>query len=466
MSSLEERLQQCASDNERLARENEALRRQVDFLQRENIELKQPRGTSPAAKKICLMCFALLLTLNLSSISPFSGSSDLGRPTSMRITHSPAGRSLLTLSDDPPHADLDTGYSSSGGGGNNSGVKAGGGPWDRFLDGSSRLKFDHELGLLVQRMNMSQRLGHMCPMYFNSTESTRLAEQLRGWMIRQEEEKKKSKKIGGQDSNQPPKRRASGARNSRKQQQKSDLRAAKRKKDYPALRTIGAHLFKEEELSRSSMLHEGTQARRRERRVGGSRPYPVQLFGGGFDPREQLLDAIPRRNDTFYVLSFSTDYFLVPATAHNKTMRPRMSLLMPVVSSSLNGSQTHRGDQVDMMQIDCEILNTNLIHVRRSAFPDGGDTSSSPPPPPSSSSWSSNSKSFQSSADQASHTNVTDHGRKSRSGGDGHNGGSRRTDTGSGHVNSSSNGSSNGSNNTGTDRRGYFKDPLMRLRRN
>ena len=119
-------------------------------------------------------------------------------------------------------------------------------------------------------------------------------------MISQEEEKKKSKKTS-RDPGQASKTETASARNVK--QLKNQLRA-KRKKDYPALRRMGAHLFEEEELSQPSMLHGGRDSRRE--RQGGARPYPMQLFGGGFDPREQLLDAIPRRNDTFYVLSFST----------------------------------------------------------------------------------------------------------------------------------------------------------------
>lgn len=96
--------------------------------------------------------------------------------------------------------------------------------------------------------------------------------------------------------------------------------------------------------------------------------YPMQVFGYN-DPRQRLLNAIPRRNDTFYVLSFNTDYFLVPATAHNKTSRPRMSLVMPVLSTALNDSMQPPEGSIGMMQIDCEILDTHLIHVRKSVYP-------------------------------------------------------------------------------------------------
>ncbi len=52
-------------------------------------------------------------------------------------------------------------------------------------------------------------------------------------------------------------------------------------------------------------------------------------------PNQYLFDAffeaIQRKNDTFYVVSFSDDHLLLPATEHNSTVRPRMSLLLPAM---------------------------------------------------------------------------------------------------------------------------------------
>lgn len=48
-----------------------------------------------------------------------------------------------------------------------------------------------------------------------------------------------------------------------------------------------------------------------------------------------FFEAIQRKDDTFYVVSFSGDHLLLPATEHNSTMRPRMSLLLPAMP--LNG---------------------------------------------------------------------------------------------------------------------------------
>lgn len=45
-----------------------------------------------------------------------------------------------------------------------------------------------------------------------------------------------------------------------------------------------------------------------------------------------FFEAIERKNDTFYVVSFSSDHLLLPATEHNNnTVRPRMSLLLPAM---------------------------------------------------------------------------------------------------------------------------------------
>ncbi len=44
-----------------------------------------------------------------------------------------------------------------------------------------------------------------------------------------------------------------------------------------------------------------------------------------------FLDSFQRRDDTFYVVSFSGDHILLPAQAHNTSSRPKMSLVLPAV---------------------------------------------------------------------------------------------------------------------------------------
>lgn len=51
-------------------------------------------------------------------------------------------------------------------------------------------------------------------------------------------------------------------------------------------------------------------------------PTPEQLYSDFFE-------AINRQDDTFYVVSFSDHHMLLPALHHNKTRRPKMSLIMP-----------------------------------------------------------------------------------------------------------------------------------------
>lgn len=51
-------------------------------------------------------------------------------------------------------------------------------------------------------------------------------------------------------------------------------------------------------------------------------PSPEQLYS-------EFFEAINRQYDTFYVVSFSDHHMLLPALHHNKTQRPKMSLIMP-----------------------------------------------------------------------------------------------------------------------------------------
>ncbi|KAJ6633065.1 Cyclic AMP-dependent transcription factor ATF-6 alpha [Pseudolycoriella hygida] len=79
----------------------------------------------------------------------------------------------------------------------------------------------------------------------------------------------------------------------------------------------------------------------------------------------EFFEEIGRQDDTFYVVSFTGDHLLLPALAHNKTLRPKMSLMLP----SLNTNGTPSSDHVTLMQIDCEVINTSLIRIKESLIP-------------------------------------------------------------------------------------------------
>ncbi|CAG2059292.1 unnamed protein product [Timema podura] len=80
-----------------------------------------------------------------------------------------------------------------------------------------------------------------------------------------------------------------------------------------------------------------------------------------------FFDAIHRRDDTFYVVSFSGDHLLLPALAHNKTLRPKMSFVLPELP--FNESMATSPEHITMMQIDCEVTNTQVLQVKEMNIP-------------------------------------------------------------------------------------------------
>ncbi|XP_037945639.1 uncharacterized protein LOC119678063 [Teleopsis dalmanni] len=77
----------------------------------------------------------------------------------------------------------------------------------------------------------------------------------------------------------------------------------------------------------------------------------------------RLFKGINRKDDTFYVLSFNMDHILLPASAYNKSARPKMSLMLPAGDPSLNGD-------VVLMQIDCEVVNTTEFELKSQMIPE------------------------------------------------------------------------------------------------
>ncbi|XP_072294748.1 cyclic AMP-dependent transcription factor ATF-6 alpha isoform X2 [Eucyclogobius newberryi] len=78
-----------------------------------------------------------------------------------------------------------------------------------------------------------------------------------------------------------------------------------------------------------------------------------------------FFDELNRRPDTFYVVSFRRDHLLLPATSHNKGQRPKMSVILPAI----NVQESVIRDFEVMMQIDCEVTDTRILHIRSSSIP-------------------------------------------------------------------------------------------------
>lgn len=154
-----------------------------------------------------------------------------------------------------------------------------------------------------------------CPVSINKTESQRLDNDLRGWVFISKKDHSKTKTV----------------------------RAKKLLPPLPRLRGIVLTDVNTEHKDYSKIYTNDLQ------------PFKYPSYG-------DFLEAIHREADRFYVVSFRGDHLLLPAISHNKTRRPFMSLVLPAIP--LNDTKQPPKDHVAMMQIDCEVTNTKLVHVR------------------------------------------------------------------------------------------------------
>lgn len=94
----------------------------------------------------------------------------------------------------------------------------------------------------------------------------------------------------------------------------------------------------------------------------------VEIFSPIIKKHASLFEALGRRDDTFYVVWFSGEHLLLPASSKNSSGRPRMSLVLPTLS--MNETFSTPAKHITMMQIDCEVTNTQLLHLQQSIIPD------------------------------------------------------------------------------------------------
>ncbi|KAL6064216.1 hypothetical protein STEG23_006322 [Scotinomys teguina] len=325
LQGLEARLQAVLADNQQLRRENAALRRRLEALLAENSELKLGSGNR---KVVCIMVFLLFIAFNFG---PVSISEPPPVPISPRMSREEPRpqRHLLEFSEQGPAHGVEP-LPETAQGPEEQQPSPAGRPSFRNLTafpGGAKELLLRDLGQLF--------LASDCR-HFNRTESLRLADELSGWVQRHQRGRRKI-----------PQRA--------QERQKSQLR-----KKSPPVKPVP------------------TQA------PGPPERDPVgqlQLYRHPGRSQPEFLDAIDRREDTFYVVSFRRDHLLLPAISHNKTSRPKMSLVMPAMAPNETVSgRGPPGDYEEMMQIECEVMDTRVIHIKTSTVPPSLRKQPSPTP--------------------------------------------------------------------------------------
>jgi len=328
--TLEQQMQAYNDENDRLRTENLLLKRKVDSLLNENSLLKKARPiTMKTGGATVLLVVLVFMTFNWTPFFSLMSSSFSQSVRDIPSTHH--GRALLSLREDSSEEGLlptslireevlpeslrwNETWSSN---------------QTDLTDDVAAWKDIRDL-MLFKKLSDSSSLGKlMCPSYLNSTESLRLINELRGWVMGHEEERKRQRVVLNME----------------------EQKKAKTQKKYYAPNKIRAAM-----------------KRPVEKYVHISDKYEMQLFNSMKREYDDFINALQRRNDTFYVVSFRHDHLLLPATAHNKTMRPLMSVMMPAIG--LNETMQPPMGSVAMMQIDCEVTATRLIHIDKSAIPD------------------------------------------------------------------------------------------------
>ncbi|XP_036970939.1 cyclic AMP-dependent transcription factor ATF-6 alpha isoform X2 [Acanthopagrus latus] len=259
----------------------------------------------PKRRAVCLMAVLVFLMLNVGPMSLFQGSSK-----HEVYSPQPSGRHLLGFSSEP---DTEAMMGS-----------------DPLSDGPSEIADSAEdKALMVVKDPIFLRPPPPCQPPVNRTKCLELAHELRGWVHRHEVQQTKSRRMS--NSNHKP------------------------------TRTI---LKTENKEAESAQIVTVQYTDTTEEKNHGNE---LQVYYAPHHTYSDFFDEINRRGDTFYVVSFRRDHLLLPATSHNKGSRPKMSVVLPAMN--INDSIIREDKYEVMMQIDCEVTDTRILHIRSSTIP-------------------------------------------------------------------------------------------------
>ncbi|XP_068020680.1 cyclic AMP-dependent transcription factor ATF-6 alpha isoform X2 [Melanerpes formicivorus] len=308
MLGLEARLEAALQENEKLKKENSTLKRQLDEVVLENQKLKV---SSPKGRTLCVMVILAFIMLNYGPLSVFEKDPN-GADSTATSNHRTRNLLEFSASQEASPAqkvpvDIIPEKSNS---------------YDGSVSDNKALMIVSEEPLLYISPPPPP-----CRPLINRTESLRLNHELRGWVHRHEVERTRSR------------------RQSNSQQQKA--------------RVMQSSLSKKADSQLMAMPYTDTSLRN-----SGNE---LQVYYASPRSYQDFFEAIHRREDTFYVVSFRRDHLLLPATTHNKTRRPKMSIVLPAVN--INENVINGQDYEVMMQIDCEVMDTRILHIKSSSVP-------------------------------------------------------------------------------------------------
>ncbi|TDH03683.1 hypothetical protein EPR50_G00144460 [Perca flavescens] len=330
LQNLEAQLREAQQENERLRRENQTLR--------ERLAGREGSDSASNKRAVCVMAVLLFMTFSFGPVSitdrKLSGLQD--------GAVSYTGRRLLEFEQQQQQQQQQQQHKQQ--------QQAASRPPSRVED---RTETEEDAGdeaaEAFQFRNLSDVFSDMKDLVlqdidryfsssdcrqFNRSESLRLADELRGWVHRHQIDRKKS-----------------GGKPKIAKKAKIAQKAQLRKTNFSRYLPIQAHRSLESQL---------------------------QVLPGPEVTYSDFMDAIDRREDTFYVVSFRRDHLLLPAISHNKTSRPKMSLVMPAMSVNESLYNSSQGYEM-MMQVDCEVMDTRIVPIKSSAVP---PSLRDPPPPP------------------------------------------------------------------------------------
>ncbi|KAM9445347.1 LOW QUALITY PROTEIN: cyclic AMP-dependent transcription factor ATF-6 alpha-like, partial [Clarias gariepinus] len=166
-----------------------------------------------------------------------------------------------------------------------------------------------------------------CQPSVNRTKCTKMASELRGWVHRHEAERTKNQRNSSTHS-----------------RARTIMKTASKKAEVAQIVTVQYRDFSDKHLGNK-----------------------LQVYYTPHHTYSNFFDEINRRGDTFYVISFRGDHLLLPATNHNRGSRPKISVLLPAMN--INESLKKDKEFEVMMQLDCEVMDTRILHIKSSSIP-------------------------------------------------------------------------------------------------